>query len=129
MQTATITTRTGTHYLNEHGILHSVILPGVEQTLADAQENVRIDRQLGAGRRRPLLVDIRAIKSQTSEARDYYTGAEGAACYSAVAVLIGSPISRLLGNFFIGFNKQAFAPVKLFTSEAEAMAWLKTFRS
>ena len=72
-------------------------------------------------------LDLRQIKSQTREARDYYGGEESGRCFSAAAVLVESPVSRLLGNFFIGFNKSTNAPLKLFTSEQEAIEWLKTF--
>jgi hypothetical protein len=127
MQPEEIFTRTGRHHLDPRGFIHSVILPGAEQTLADAQENVRISIQIGGGKRRPLLVDLREIKSQTREARDYYGSEESGTCFSAAAVVVGSPVSRLLGNFFLGFNKSAHAPLKLFTSEQEAVEWLKTF--
>lgn len=127
MQPHEITTRTAIQRVDEHGMFHAVILPGIEQTLADAQENVRACAQIGGGKRRPLLVDIRQIKSQSREARDYYAGEESAANYSAVAILVGSPISRMIGNFLTGFNRSAYSPVMLFTSEAEAIAWLRTF--
>ena len=127
MPSKEIFTRTGRHHLDERGFIHSIILPGAEQTLADAQENVRVSLELGGGRRRPVLVDLRQIKSQTREARDYYGGEESGLCFNAAAVLVGSPVSRLLGNFFLGFNKSAHSPLKLFTSEQEAIEWLMTF--
>ena len=104
MQPHEITTRSATQRVDEHGMFHAVILPGVEQTLEDAQENVRACARIGGGRRRPLLVDMRQIKSQSREARDYYAGEGSAAQYTAVAILVGSPISRLIGNFFLGFK-------------------------
>ena len=127
MQEQQIVTRTGTHYLDADGIIRATIHPGAEQTLEDAIENVRVSAQLGAGKRRPLLVDMREVKSQTREARTYYTGPEGTRCYCAAAVLVDSPVSRLIANFLLGFNKSATVPSRLFTSESEAIAWLKTF--
>jgi hypothetical protein len=35
-------------------------------------------------------------------------------------------MSRVIGNFFIGFSRTNI-PTRLFTSEAEAIDWLKTF--
>lgn len=35
-------------------------------------------------------------------------------------------MSRVLGSFFIGLNKPTM-PVKLFTSEKEALNWQQTF--
>jgi hypothetical protein len=43
-----------------------------------------------------------------------------------VALLVGSPMSRAIGNFFIGLNKPLI-PTRLFVSEPEALAWLRGF--
>ena len=99
---------------------------GAEVTLEDARENVALCRRMNAGRKRPVLVDLRAIKSQTAEARGYLAGREGAEICQAVGLLIGSPLSRVLGNFYLGMNKP-MVPTRLFTSEEEAQAWLKSF--
>jgi hypothetical protein len=44
----------------------------------------------------------------------------------AKAIVITSLAHRLLGQFFIQFDKPP-TPVKLFESEAEGLEWLKTF--
>ena len=45
---------------------------------------------------------------------------------AAVALLIGSPMSRVIGNFYLGFNRPQ-TPTRLFTDTDEAEAWLRTF--
>jgi hypothetical protein len=95
-------------------------------TLDDARANVALCLQRNAGRRRPLLVDLREAKSQTAEARAYLAGPEGLAVSQAVGLLIGSPVSRVLGNFYLGLNKPSI-PTRLFTSDEEALAWLRSF--
>jgi len=60
------------------------------------------------------------------EARRYFAGEETAKVESAAALLIESPLSKAIGNFFMGLNKP-IVPTRLFTSEAEALAWLKGF--
>ncbi len=99
---------------------------GAEVTLDDARTNVALCLERNAGRRRPLLVDLRAVKSQTAEARAYLAGREGSQVSQAVGLLIGSPVSRVLGNFYLGLNKPS-VPTRLFTSEEEAQAWLRDF--
>lgn len=101
---------------------------GAEVTGDDARENVALCRRMNAGGKRPVLVDLRAIKSQTAEARAYLAGPEGSAICQAVGLLIGSPVSRVLGNFYLGLNKPV-VPTRLFTSEEEAQAWLRSFLS
>jgi len=99
---------------------------GAEVTLDDARANVALCLQRNEGRRRPLLVDLREVKSQTAEARAYLAGREGVQVSQAVGLLIGSPVSRVLGNFYLGLNKPS-VPTRLFTSEEEAQAWLRSF--
>jgi hypothetical protein len=73
-----------------------------------------------------VLVDIRESKGASRECRAYFASDEAAKIQSAGALLISSPLSRLIGNFFIGLNKPKF-PTTLFTNEYEAIKWLKTF--
>ena len=98
----------------------------MEDTLEVARQNVAIIAKLAAGKRRPMLIDMRAMKTQSREVRAYYTGPETTNLNLALAVLVDSPISRVIGNFFLGFNKMDL-PTKLFKSEVEALAWLKGF--
>jgi hypothetical protein len=120
---------TGTEriWIDPEGILRFVTLP-VAQELEDAVENVRVSRELGSGVPRPGLLDSREAISISREARSYYAGPENARVLSAVAILVGSPLSRVIGNFFIGLNRTSF-PSRLFTSEEQALAWLRSFLS
>jgi hypothetical protein len=117
-----VTTRVGRFWLDAAGIVHVEALPGLEQSRSDAVETIAVSWKVARQRARPTLVDIRGAKGIDREARTYYASAASA---SAVALLIGSPLTRLIGNVFIGFGKPTL-PVRLFTSEAEALAWLQT---
>jgi hypothetical protein len=46
--------------------------------------------------------------------------------FSATALIISSPLSRAIGNFFLGLNRTSM-PTRLFTSEADALAWLSEY--
>ena len=91
-----------------------------------AKEEVAAYVVLCKNEARPILVDIRNIKSVTGEARSHLAGEESAKVTRAVALLISSPLSRIIGKFFLGLNKTSF-PSKLFTSEEEAFLWLRGF--
>jgi hypothetical protein len=120
-------TRTSEYWLGEDGILHISVIPGVHKTLEDAKEDLEQGRKiLGHDRRVPGLVDIRRIQSVSHEARRYYGQKEAAKLFCAQALLVESPLSRVIGNFMLGLNKTLF-PIKLFTDEDAALAWLKTF--
>ena len=73
-----------------------------------------------------MLVDLTHCKAISREARAYYAGEQAAKSGLAAALLIGSPLARAIGNFFMQINKPIF-PARLFTSEAQALAWLKSF--
>ena len=116
----------GTYWLDPEGILHGVASAGIEHTAEQALEQLALQRTMGGGRPRPFFMDIRGVRALTREARAFYAGPEAAEVFSATALLISSPLSRALGNFFLGLNKPHM-PTRLFTSEAEAVAWLRKF--
>ena len=121
-----VATRTSTIRKESDSLVRVVILPGAVQTLADAQENRTVMDRLITGRRFRALIDLRQMKSQDREAREYYTQPQHTPGLVAIALLIGSPMSRVIGNLYMGFNKSDI-PTRLFTSEAEAITWLETF--
>lgn len=116
-------TATCTFHRDLRGFVHAVMRPGCEMTLDDAKENIAVIFELGGRQRALVLVDMRGARSQTREARQYFAGPEAEQATRAVALLIGSPVSRVLANFFLRLNPQR-TPARLFTEEADAIAWL-----
>lgn len=101
---------------------------GAEVTGDDARENLRATSALVQGRPTPVIVDLRPIRSQTAEARAAFAGPEATRVTRACALVIESPLSRVLGNFYLGFNRPA-SPTRLFNSVADAEAWVSTFET
>jgi hypothetical protein len=126
MENEAITTRVSKVWLGEDGIARVIHVAGAEVTVEDAKETMAAYLKLNQGKRRPLLVDTKAMKSLAREARQYYASEEAAKVGSAVALIVGTPVSRVLGNFYIGLSNPHL-PSRLFTSEAEAMEWLKGY--
>ena len=89
----------------------------------DAQERVR--DILGKAKTR-VLIDMTAISRISKEARDYFANERTASIQRATALLISSPASRVIGNFFMGLNKP-ISPTRLFTDPREAIKWLQTY--
>jgi hypothetical protein len=112
--------------LGEDGIVRVIHVPGAEVTLQDAQETMSAYLKLNSGKRLPLLVDTKTLKSISREARHFYAGEEAAACASAVALVVGTPVSKVLANFYLGLSNPHL-PSRLFSDEAEGLAWLKGF--
>lgn len=76
--------------------------------------------------KRALFCDLRRVKSMDRDARNYFAGPATASWQVASALLVDSPLTRAIGNFFMGLNKP-LVPTRLFTNEQEAKSWLKTF--
>lgn len=122
-----VTTRTHHVWLDDEGIVHARTLPGSEHTRQDAEEAIAAIAEVAGGKQlRPLLVDLRPTKSMDRAARAHYAGGGPPGFLNAVALMIGSPLTRILVSFFTGLNKP-LVPTQVFTSEAEALAWLRTF--
>lgn len=126
MKNREIETKTAKIILIEDGFIRYNVLPGVEVTLEDTKEYVRIPTELTKGKKLLNLTDLREVKSITREARDYLAGEEATKITTACALLISSPLSKVVGNIFLGLNRPTY-PTKLFTSEEKAIAWLREF--
>jgi hypothetical protein len=123
MDSSVIENKTASIWL-ENPVVRVKIKPGAEVRLEDAEEHIAAVEGLCAGRRLPLLTDIRAVRSTSREARLAYGGERSERLLCALAILVESPISRAIGNFFIGLNRPSL-PTKIFTSEQAALGWLK----
>jgi len=122
-----IETRTARLWIGSDGILKSVIKEGTDEVLEDAKANMEAGLRLAAGREMPMLVDMTGMRSITRPARRYYADPGPDIRYAkAIALVGGSPVSRAIGNFAIGLSKPK-SPLKMFATEAEAVAWLHGF--
>lgn len=97
---------------------------GADVSGDDARENLGVLLELIGSERAPVMVDLRPVHSQSAEARSVFAGPDAFRVSTSVALLIGSPISRVIGNFYLGFNKP-LTPSRLFTDPDEARQWLR----
>lgn len=113
-------------WMGEDGIARTKVKPGAEITIELALENSKAVNSLDTSRKFPILIDSRDIRSITREAREHFStrGRETKTC--AFGIIIKSPISRSVGNFFLGLNKPA-VPTRLFDNEEDAIQWLKNY--
>ena len=101
-------------------------LDSTPQTLQTAEENIeaqaRIRDALGKEMTR-VLIDMRQTTRITRQARNHYAGKRTASIQRATALLVASPLSATIANFFMGLNKP-LSPTRMFTNEKEAIDWL-----
>jgi hypothetical protein len=109
-------------WLRPDGIVQLVLAPQVPIGLEDAVAASEAMARLTGGRRRPLLVNGRESGPLDRPARTEL--ASRGDLVSAVALVVGTPLSRMMGNFFLNVSRPEY-PTRLFDDEASALAWLQ----
>jgi hypothetical protein len=90
-----------------------------------AAKKVAEDRmKLANGVSAPFLGYLDGMSSVTKEARDYFSKNEGVKYMKKLALITTSPISRILGNFWLQISRPT-VPTKLFATKEDALKWLK----
>lgn len=121
-----IETTVFTIFIGEDQICRSIVKNKADVKIVDALIATEAVEKLFSGEKGPILVDIRKIKSITKEAREHFTMKNREPNVNAIGLLVKSPLSMLVANFFLGINKSA-VPTKLFTDEKKALEWLGKF--
>src|SRR5437879_923457 len=106
-------------------ILHTECFPNTIMTLEDGKESTRISAEMVNFKAQPLMVDLTNVIKMTQECRQHFASEEHAATFNKCALIVSSPVSKLIGNFFLGLNKP-LKPTRLFTSKEEGLKWLKS---
>jgi hypothetical protein len=123
----TIETTTAYTTLGEDGIVRVRMRPNTTEDCATARENVAALTEICDGNKRPLLIDMAGSLGATQDARHHYSSEAMSRNITASAMLVTSPISRVLGSFFVGLNRPRHL-LRLFSSETDAIEWLKGYR-
>lgn len=112
-------------WMGEDGVAVTKVKPGAEIGLEEAKENSDITDAFyqERGEKFPLLIDSVDIKSMTREARQHFAVEDRQTGILAMAIIVGSPLSRIIANFFMGLQHQG-VPCKVFTDEEKARKWL-----
>ena len=71
----------------------------------------------------PILVVLENVQKVPRESREVFVGEKNIASSSSVALVVSSPVQRVIGNFFMGLNRPPI-PAQLFSSEQDAVDWL-----
>jgi hypothetical protein len=111
-------------WLRPGGIVQVVWVPRTTALLEDATATLEAMAQFTNGRRRPLMVDMRDTGPQDRRTRAEWSSRSD--LQSAVALIVGTPLSRMMGNLLLRVNKSPF-PIRLYDNEAAAVAWLQKF--
>lgn len=111
-------------WMGSDGIARTKVKPEIDITINHALENTEVVTSFYVDKKFPILIDARGIKSMTREAREHFSTRGRDSKTNAFGIVIKSPLSRVIGNFFLGLNKPA-VPTRLFDNENDAIEWLK----
>lgn len=94
------------------------------------KENLRITKKLFKGVRYPVFMDTSNRTQSMSIPYLRYLAKTGHEYFTAAAVLVGTPTSKFIVQFFIKlFARNLKIPVKLVASEEEGIKWLQQFKT
>lgn len=122
-----IKTTTSRTMLGEDGIVRVRMIPGTRETLETAQENIAAFLELCAGKKLPVLIDLTDTLGASQEARRLYSGDDVSRYTAATAMIVSSPVTKVMASFFLKLNRPRRI-LRLFTSEPEAIEWLRQYR-
>lgn len=111
-------------WMGTDGICRTKVKKGADIDLASAQENTKVVDSFYTGTLYPIIIDSSDIHSMTRDARKHFSTNGRITAINSMAILVSSPLSKVIGNFFMGLNKPA-VPARLFNTEKEAILWLK----
>jgi hypothetical protein len=110
-------------YFPEKGVLHTHLFAGSEIDHAMSMQTLEIAIRLTGGQKYRSLVTMEDNVSLTSEARAVGASEQSTRPLIAQAIVVSSLATRLLGNFFIRFNKPP-NPTRIFSNTNDALDWL-----
>ena len=76
----------------------------------------------------PMIIDGSGVKDMTKEARMILSSERANRYTVALAIIIRSPVNRVLANFFLRFQQPPY-PLRLFKNIEDAQEWLKQYQS
>ena len=106
----------------EAGMLRLSVKPRTTYTLADSTTVIAAFRELSEARPMPLIIDVPGYPNADRDARKYWSSAEVRRLITSMAIVVHSPVMRVIGTFFIRLGKPPF-PCKLFGDLEAAIAW------
>ena len=107
-------------------IVHFIYKKDVNIDLEGAKKIVADRLKLQEGIPYLIYCDFRGPRDTTKEARDYLAN-EGSALSKGVAVLVGSPMTRMMVNFYLKINKP-LVPTRMFTDKQNALEFVMALR-
>ncbi|MFL5762471.1 MAG: hypothetical protein ACJ77K_00935 [Bacteroidia bacterium] len=118
--------RASTVSLREDGIMHFDLKAVDEFGVNDVRDILRTVESIGGGKKFCNLVTVNQYVAIHKDARALSAKEEGNLYTIADAMIVNTTAMKLVLNIYMAFDKP-IRPTRSFTSESDAIAWLKTF--
>lgn len=113
----------------QDGIVHTCLARELrELTLEIARECVKERLRISNGNSCPLLFNGGNVRSVEEAAKEYLSSDEAVRFVSAGAILINSPVQRIMANTFIIVYRPVI-PTRFFTDYGRAIQWLGYYKN
>jgi hypothetical protein len=111
-------------HLGSDGILYFQYRPNAREGVEEfAHYRAQLDKQMEArGFRAPMVVDMTNLGAITKESRQEHAKEESLRHFTALALVVKSPLARAMGGFFIVLDRP-LVPTRLFATVAQAREW------
>jgi len=116
--------RTAVLSLREDGIVQMNMKAADEFSLDDARECAEAIQQIAKNKKVALLGVIDHYVSMDKDVREFWASELLENCIKCEAFVIENVSMKMIAKFYILFNKPK-RPTQLFTSEKNALSWLK----
>jgi len=117
------------YFMFEPDILVVNPTPGYKDNFDAARSNMEWQQTFARklGMKCGLVVVLNNLLSQDAESRKVYSDGLLPELFYGSALVVGNPLSRAIGSFFIGLSKPVI-PLTLVKSVEEGIAWLETIK-
>jgi len=120
-----IETEIADFWIDEEGIVHIRFKPTARHGIDEARIVVDTHNALAKGTACPVLADIQdAMTGADRAVREHYISEESARYKTGMAMVVRSPIQRMMGNIFFKLSRPPY-PTRLFSQQSEAIEWLR----
>jgi hypothetical protein len=112
--------------LRSDGILHSHTSSSLEFNVDSLKQFSLVMGRMLNYQKAPMLVTLDEFAIPPVETREFWAKADACPYASADAYVATNFGHKFIGNFYLKFNKPG-RPTRIFSNEADAVKWLKTF--
>lgn len=108
------------------GVLFATFKKGIVIDIEAAKEILKLRLSFTLGKPHSMLIIDGGVKDLKREARVYFNSEEGQKNVLASVFIVKNTFTKIMVSFFTKLTNNRF-PIKTYTNEEEAFAWLKTF--